>query len=306
MKISLVACILTVSLWAQPKGVPKPPLVRENATIKVSEHVWAILDNHVGAVPNVGIIVGKKAVLVIDTGLGPRNAQTILSEVAKIAQRPEIYLVTTHFHPEHAGGSSAFPPHTKFVVSKLQQQDLDELGMSMMENFSRISPLHGELLKDVKFRKAEVVFDSKYTIHLGGVDVDLLSLGGTHTRGDTMAFVRQDRVLFAGDILLNQSFLAFGKYSSVEHWLEVLNRIDQLKPSRIVPSHYDLGGPELTGQQRRVLQQLQARGRELKKQGKTAEEAVPVITAEMQAKYPDWNAPARLAPAIRTAYGEAK
>jgi glyoxylase-like metal-dependent hydrolase (beta-lactamase superfamily II) len=291
-------------LIAQPKGAPKPPLVRENATVKVSEHVWAIFDEHVPAVPNVGIIVGKKATLVIDTGLGPRNAQTILREVEKVGKRPELYLVTTHFHPEHAGGSSAFPQKTKFVLSRIQQQDLDELGAGMMENFSRISPLHAELLKDVQFRKADVLFDREYTIHLGGVDVDLLSLGGTHTRGDTLALVRQDRVLFAGDIVMNQAFLAFGKYSGVTAWINVLDRIEKLKAVKIVPSHGSMGDGTLTGKQRQVLQQLQTRVRDLKAQGKPVEEAVTVISTELQSKYPDWTSPARLAPAARAAYAE--
>ena len=231
MKFLFTLPLVLTTLLAQPKGPAKPPLVRENATVKISAHVWEIPDEHVGAVPNVGIIVGKHATLVIDTGLGPRNAETILREVAKVGQRKELYLVTTHFHPEHAGGSSAFPPHRKFVLSRIQQQDLDELGPGMMENFSRISPLHAELLKDVHFRKADIPFDREYTLHLGGVDVDLLSLGGTHTRGDTIAFVRQDRVLFAGDIVMNRAFLAFGKYSGLQAWFDVLNRLERLKPA---------------------------------------------------------------------------
>ncbi len=302
MKLLLAALFAPV-LFAQSA---KPPLVRENATIQVSEHVWVIPDDHVPMVPNVGIVIGQRAILVVDTGLGPRNAQTILREVDKLAKRPELYLVTTHFHPEHAGGSSGFPARTKFIVSKIQQQDLDELGMGMMESFSRITPLHAELLKDVRFRKADLIFDEKHTIQLGGLDVELLSLGGTHTRGDTLAFVRQDRVLFSGDIVMNRAFLSFGKYGGVQHWIDVLNRIDQLKAVKLVPSHYDLGDGSLTGQQRQVLEQIQTRVRDLKDQGKSAEDCVPVITTELQAKYPDWVAPNRLAPAIRTAYAEAK
>jgi glyoxylase-like metal-dependent hydrolase (beta-lactamase superfamily II) len=305
-KASAVLYFAAALLPGQPKAPPKPPLVRENATIKLSEHVWAIPDDHVGGVPNVGFVMGSKAALVIDTGLGPRNTQTILRELDKLGKRPELYLVTTHFHPEHAGGSSAFPSNTKFVLSRIQQQDIDELGMGMMETFSRMSPLHAELLKDVKFRKADILFDREYTIHLGGVDVNLLSLGSTHTRGDTLAYVRQDRVLFAGDIVMNHAFLAFGKFSSLNAWLGVLDRIDSLKAVKLVPSHGSIGEVSLVGEQRGVLKMVQSRSRELKAQGKSAEEAAPVVTAELQAKYPDWTAPARVSQAVRSAYDEAK
>ena len=62
-----------------PAAAPAPPLIREHATVKLTDHVWAIPDFNVGLVPNVGIIVGSKATLVVDTGLGPRNGETIES-----------------------------------------------------------------------------------------------------------------------------------------------------------------------------------------------------------------------------------
>src|SRR5499427_10183045 len=89
-----------VSLFQQPPQAPLP-LIRENATVKVSPHVFVIPDGNVGAVPNVGIIVGTRATLVIDTGLGPRNGQTVLREVGKVSKNADIYIVATHFHSEH-------------------------------------------------------------------------------------------------------------------------------------------------------------------------------------------------------------
>src|SRR5579863_4128559 len=54
-----------------------PPLVQENKTIKVSEHVYVIPDGRVNLVPNIGIIVGNRATLIVDAGMGPRNGQTV-------------------------------------------------------------------------------------------------------------------------------------------------------------------------------------------------------------------------------------
>ena len=63
---------------------------------------------------------------VVDTGMGPKNGEAVMREVAKVSKNTEIYLVTTHFHAEHVAGISAFPAKTKYVISKMQQQDLDE------------------------------------------------------------------------------------------------------------------------------------------------------------------------------------
>src|SRR4051812_46269379 len=83
--ILTVACQATISRAQAPSPgqapAPPAPLVRENATVKLAEHVWAIPDFNVALVPNVGIVVGSKATLVVDTGLGPRNGEAIVREM---------------------------------------------------------------------------------------------------------------------------------------------------------------------------------------------------------------------------------
>src|SRR5262245_25278966 len=193
-----------------------PPLVKENKTVKISDHVYVIPDDSVPVVPNVGIIVGSTATLVVDTGLGPANARTILRETAKVSKNAQLYLVTTHFHPEHAAGSSAFPANAKFVLWRAQQQEIDENGLVMAKRYAGFSPANAELLKDVQFRPADVVFDREHSIDLGGgVKVRLVSAGSMHTRGDTTAFVEPDRVLFAGDVVMNHAFLAVGQAADI-------------------------------------------------------------------------------------------
>jgi glyoxylase-like metal-dependent hydrolase (beta-lactamase superfamily II) len=301
-----VACFIGPALSAQQRGQGPPPLVKENATAKVADHVYVIPDNSVPVVPNVGIVVGNKRTLVIDTGLGPRNAETVLREVAKVSKNQDLYLVTTHFHPEHAAGSSAFPPSAKFIVSQAQQKELDELGLDMNQRFAGFSPLNAELLKDVKFRRPDITFEREYTVDLGGLRVQLLSLGSMHTRGDTIAFVESDRVLFAGDVVMNKAFLAFGQSGSVQTWVDVLGRLSALRPVLVVPSHGPNGDGSIIEQQRSVLQALQGRVRELKMQGKTVDEAAQALTSEFQGKYPDWTGPNRVGAAVRLIYAEAR
>src|SRR5690349_4306741 len=86
------------------------PMLGEQ-TVKVSEHVWAI-----PGWPNIGIVVGNRAVLVVDTGLGPRNGATIARVVRNLAPpNQKLFLATTHFHPEHAGGEAGFPSGTILI-----------------------------------------------------------------------------------------------------------------------------------------------------------------------------------------------
>jgi glyoxylase-like metal-dependent hydrolase (beta-lactamase superfamily II) len=220
------------------------------------DHGCVIPDHNVRFVPNVGIIIGEGATLVVDTGLGERNGHIVLGEVAKLSSNEDIYLVTTHYHPEHGGGSSAFPASARFVVSEAQQRDLDELASGISERLAGFSPIVGELLEGVRYRRGGLMFEQEHTIDLGGVTVRLLSLGSTHTRGDTAIFLEEDGVLFAGDIVMSRVFLSFNPTSSGETWLDVFNRFDILNSTTIVPSHGAIGDGTLIGVQRRVVEGL--------------------------------------------------
>jgi glyoxylase-like metal-dependent hydrolase (beta-lactamase superfamily II) len=184
------------------------PVVKEGKTVKISQHVYVIPDEHVSLVPNVGIIIGNKATMIVDPGLGVRSGEAIAREVAKISTNADVYIVNTHFHPEHTTGDGAFP-RARIVRAAAQQQDVDEMGMKFVGIFAGRSPEIAEILKGASFRKPDEVFEKEKTIDLGGVRVRLIRLGPGHTRGDTAIFVEGDGVLFSGDLAMRNLFPAF-------------------------------------------------------------------------------------------------
>jgi glyoxylase-like metal-dependent hydrolase (beta-lactamase superfamily II) len=287
------------------RGPVVDPLVRENATEKVGPHTYVIPDNNVGLVPNVGIVVGSRATLVIDPGLGRRNGETVLREVAKVSRNSELFLASTHFHAEHTTGNLAFPATAKYVNSNVQEEEFAAQGMQQIQQFSARSPMTAELLKDATRRKADITFDRQYRIDLGGVHVALMVVGPTHTRGDTGMFVEEDGVLFSGDVVMKNSFLAAGAATSMKAWLAAFDTFDALHPRTIVPSHGAIGDGSLIAANRAVMLAVQTRTRELKAQGKSADDAASAVQAEMQAAHPDWPRANGLVAAARAAYAEA-
>jgi glyoxylase-like metal-dependent hydrolase (beta-lactamase superfamily II) len=305
MRILSPNLLLVTAFFVIQQPTPAPvSLIKENATVKISQHVYVIPDGNVGGVPNVGIVVGNKATLVIDTGLGPRNGQTVLREMGKVSKNADIYLVATHFHSEHVLGESAFPPSAKVIRARAEQQDIDEFGIQ--PNFATRSPLLAELMKDAQFRRADEIFDSEKILDLGGVRARLLWLGGgTHTNGDTLIFIEGDSVLFAGDVVMNRRFLAFASQrSSLQAWLNSLDKIEPLRPARIVPSHGEMGDGSLIEKNRTYLKALQTRVGELKRAGQSLEQVSEIVAAEFKSKYPDWTGNAGAA--ARSAYAETK
>src|SRR5580658_6099611 len=137
------------------------PVLGEN-TSKISDHVWAIM-----GFPNVAIVIGERATLVVDTGLGPRNGATVARVAAKFSANQKLFLTTTHFHPEHAAGEAGFPPNTILIRNAVQQQEMEQHGAEMIDMFSGRSAQNKELLANVKPRSPDIVFDTDAQIDLG-------------------------------------------------------------------------------------------------------------------------------------------
>ncbi len=284
-----------------PAAAQQPPLIREGVTEKVSAHVHVIPDNGVPLVPNVGIVVGSRATLVIDTGLGARNGATVMREVAKVSRDAELYLVTTHVHPEHDLGAGGFPASVRMIRSKDQVDEIAATGLDMAKRFAGFSPLHAELLQGAEFRKADVVFEQEHTLDLGGVTVKVLAMGFNHTRGDTAAFVEPDKVLFSGDVAM-KLLPSVGNGASLSQWIASQDRLAALAPARVVPSHGPMGDASIMADTKRFVATVQTRAAELKKAGKTIDETVATLQAELA---PAFGASPRMAGPIRAAYAQA-
>jgi len=304
--VSLLASTLAYSALLAQQSPPPDPLVKENATVKLAAYSYVIPDANVSLVPNVGIIVGTRATLVIDPGLGRRNGETVLREVAKISKNADLYIASTHFHPEHTTGYVAFPPSAKYVNSTVQESEFAESGMQMVQAFSKRSPMTAEILKDAARRPADITFERDHMLDLGGVRVRLLVVGPTHTKGDTVLFVEGDNVLFAGDVVMNNSFLAASAVSSMKAWLSAFDTLEAMKPQTIVPAHGEVGPGTLIASNRTIMQGVQARARALKAEGRTADEAAKTVQAEFQAQHPNWPRANGLGAAARSAYAESQ
>ena len=302
----LLAGSALLSLVAAQVGAQQPvtsgPLVREGVTEKISEHVYVIPDGGVGGVPNVGIIVGNRATLIVDTGMGKQNGEVVLREVRKINDKNALYLVTTHVHPEHDLGAHAFPASTKMIRAKSQVDEIATAGMNTANAFRSRSPAIAQLLEGAEFRKADEVFDKEHSLDLGGVKVRLFAVGPNHTQGDTVIAVEGEGVVFSGDVAMKAAPAFASPASSVTAWLASLDKLDALKPRIVVPSHGPMGDAKFIADYREYLTTIRARTAALKKEGKTVEQATETLAAELKERFP--NAGGRLTGAVRAAYRE--
>jgi len=280
------------------------PIVAEGKTLKISPHVYVIPDENRRGVPNVGIVVGTRATLIIDPGMGLKSGQAVAREAAKVSKGGELYLVNTHFHPEHTTGEAGLPASAKIIRTSAQQQDIEAEGMKFVKMFASRSPMMAEVLKDIQgFRAPAEVFERERNLDLGGVRVRLLWLGPGHTRGDTVIFVEEDRVLFSGDLAMKEAFPAYNSAeASIADWLSALDRMAGLRPTHVVGAHYGMGDASIMTAYRTYFSELRARIAALKSEGLSAEDAAGRLRAEFQKKYPNWDQPVRVHGAVTTEY----
>ena len=275
-------------------------LLPENSVTRVSEHVYAIV-----GFPNIGIVVGDRGTLVVDTGLGPRNGAIVMKQAEKLGKSPILYLTTTHFHPEHAMGEQAFPPRTVIIRPAVQQDEMNKHAKEMMDLFRGFSAQSKELLQDVKLRAPDITFDKEIKLDLGGVAVRLMWWGPAHTQGDELIFVEQDSVLIPGDIVQDKIVPNMPNAdASVKNWLAILDRLEPLHPRLVLPDHGALGDGSLIAKERAFLLELQGRSLELKREGKSADEASAIVTTEFKKKYADWQTMGPVANVVKRVYAE--
>jgi glyoxylase-like metal-dependent hydrolase (beta-lactamase superfamily II) len=255
-------------------------------TVKISDHVWAIM-----GFPNIAIVVGDRATLVVDTGMGPRNGATVARVAAKLSKGPKLFLTTTHFHPEHAAGEPGFPPGTILIRNAVQQRDMDKHGLEILDRFRQMSAQNKELLEGVAtLRTPDILFDTEATLDLGGgVTAKLLWLGEGHTKGDELTFVEPDRTLVSGDLVQNKVVPAISDDGGTPtSWITVLDKLAALNVQHVLPDHSAPGDGSMIASERNFISDLQTRALALKRQGVSAEDAGKQLSAEFKAKYAAW------------------
>ncbi len=285
LAVTVLSSVFVGGALAQP-GAGPAPIIKQDATRKIAEHTFVILDDNVGMVPNVGLVVGERATLIVDTGLGERNGAIVLGEARKVGDNTKFYVTATHFHPEHDLGATAFPDDAEMVRWRVQQTEAETDGAQMIERFSSFSPANAELLAGARLREPDTLFDDEIRLDLGGVHVRVKGVGPNHTRGDTIMFVEEDRVLFAGDVVMGVFPSASGQAGDIDKWIANMTEFEGLRPTVVVPAHGPLGDVEFIRAYRDYLTVVRDETRAAKRQGKSLQETQQSLAPTIAQRFP--------------------
>ncbi len=274
--------------------VTHDPIVEISQVQELARDLVVIPNRGVELVPNIGVIGGNHSVLVVETGMGPRNAEKVLAFATEYAKGRKLYLTTTHFHPEHAFGAQAFTGEATYLVNQAQAVDLAGKGPGYLEMFRGLGAPIARQLQDVELVTPDTVYGDAYELDLGGRVVQLRATGRAHSKGDQVVTVPDAGVLFTGDLVEAGQFSIFPWFPPYDtdvsglRWIEVMHRLVPTAPNVVVPGHGDISGPQLLTDVRDYLELLRDETWARRDSAMPEDTIVAEVRALMIKRHPEW------------------
>lgn len=274
----------------------RPPPVITGSPTEIAAGVFVIPDGGVELVPNVGVIVGDRAALVVDSGLGPRNGKIVRSMAEELAGARPLFLTLTHWHPEHGSGAQAFADAT-IIYNRTQREESREKAPGYHGMFSQFGEVVAQELANVQLVDPHIVYDGAAELDLGGKTVQLRTWGPAHTREDQGIYLPDEKILFIGDLIECRSFPVLSFFPPLDaevdatKWLAVLDQIQSLDINTVIPGHGEIGDLGLLARTHEYLEMVQSETNRLADQGEDPEKIPGILVPEVIARYPEWEAP---------------
>ena|SRR5437870_12695741 len=276
----------------QTSQPPAPVVVNEPT--QIADGVYVIPDGRVPLVPNVGIVVGDRSVLVVDPGMGPRNGDVVRRHAEKLADGKPLFVTATHFHPEHGYGVQSFRRGATIVYNRTQLDEFRDKGRAYLEMFRTFGDSVAEQLDGVELVEPDLAYGGDAELDLGGRRVRLHPTGLAHTRGDQVVFLPDERILFTGDLVESRCFAIFPYFPpddadvDGDRWIAVLEQLERLEAGIVVPGHGEVGDVSAITTARDYIAELGEETRRLAGEGLAVDEIVERLDREFRERHPDW------------------
>ena len=198
---------------------------------KLSDHAYAYTAE---GDPNTGIVIGDDAAMVIDTQATPVMAQDVIRRIRQVTDKPIRYVVLSHYHAVRVLGASGYAP--EHVIASRDTYDLivERGEQDMKSEIERFPRLFQAVESVPGLTWPTLVFEKRLTVMLGKLRVEIMQLGRGHTKGDTVVWLPDDRILFSGDLVEFDATPYTGD-AYLADWPATLDAIAALKPDKLVP-----------------------------------------------------------------------
>jgi glyoxylase-like metal-dependent hydrolase (beta-lactamase superfamily II) len=207
---------------------------------RLAQGVYAVLgDTGRGSEgrPNAGFIVTSDGVIVVDALASPRDGEALVATIHTVTKQPIKWLILTHHHPDHHFGAIVFRRLGAKVIAHPDRRSLASDGGedALLADWVRVVGL--DAMRGFEFADTpDLPVTGTDTLRLGGRTVVISHPGAAHSAGDLTIWLPRERILFAGDLLIEDGVTMVVDGSSGE-LLRALWGIDTLHPKTVVPGH---------------------------------------------------------------------
>jgi glyoxylase-like metal-dependent hydrolase (beta-lactamase superfamily II) len=168
--------------------------------------------------PISGILIGTERVMIIDAQPSAALAQDLIDRVRTLTEKPIVYAALTNFHAERVG--IGYRTAAPFLIASSDTRDL------LHEHPTNKSPI------------PTLTFRGALTIHLGDFDAEIFQPGRGATRGDTVVWIREHKLLYTG-ALIEAQITPDLRYGYASEWPDTVEALMSLRPERLVPGRGD-------------------------------------------------------------------
>ena len=184
--------------------------------------------------PNTGVIIGDDAVMVVDTQATPVMAADVIRHIRQVTDKPIKYVLMSHYHAVRVLGASAYQPQQIIASQDTHDLIVERGAQDMKSEIERFPRLFQAVETIPGLTWPTMTFKGEMTVWLGKLEVKLIQLGRGHTKGDTIAWLPQQKILFSGD-LVEFDATPYAGDAYFKDWPATLDKIAAMKPVALVP-----------------------------------------------------------------------
>ncbi|MFF9621180.1 MBL fold metallo-hydrolase [Streptomyces griseosporeus] len=227
----------SASPHADRRSPVPPPRVEE-----VADRVFAHIQPDGGwCLSNSGILAGRRGTALVDSAATEARARALRAAALAHGPGEPRTVLTTHHHGDHTFGNAVAAPHATVIGHELARTEMAERGEALKLVWPDTD--WGDL-GGIERSLPTVTFTDRLTVYVDDLAVELIHVGPAHTSNDVVVWLPEQRVLFAGDVLM-PGCTPFVLMGSVLGALRAVRRIRALGPRVVVGGHGPVAGPEV-------------------------------------------------------------
>ena len=241
---AFLTAVFSLSAVAASPADKYPESLLYSKPVKVAERVWTSIGatqyysyENAGHNNNLSFVIGDESVLVVNGSASYLLAKALHDEIKKITDLPIKYVVDENGQSHAVLGNSYWKEHGALIIA--HEDAIEEIDDQALDGLTTLQGILKERADKTTVVEVDETFAEKMELGLGGLSVELIRFGPSHSLGDISVYVPEANVLIAGDMAFQQRLLPIFPDTDTSEWLNTWHEsfAPFAKDKIIIPGH---------------------------------------------------------------------